>query len=100
MRHAQMVDKQLIRIYGVASHLLDQFDGNRAAVHRSEEQRHAFGLFRTLRQWSRTRENEDTVRMLRVTAPDLATVDYPGVAVAHRSSLDLGGIATNVRLSD
>ena len=95
-----MVDKQLIGIYGVAPHLLDQFDGNRAAVHRSEKQRHAFGLFRTLRPWSCTRENEDTVRVLRITAPDLATVDHPSVAVAHRSGLDLGGIAPNVRLSD
>ena len=53
-----------------------------------------------LRYGGRTCEDEDTVRLLSITAPDLATVDHPLVAVAHGSGLELGGVAAHVRLSD
>src|SRR5262249_51195552 len=42
----------------------------------------------------------DTVRLLGITAPYLATVDHPLVAVAHGGGLELGGVAAHVRLSD
>src|SRR5215510_12543952 len=84
----------------MTAHLLDQFDGNRTAIHGCEEQGHAFGFFSTVRYRGGAREDEDTVRLLGITAPYLTTVDHPLVTVAHGGGLELGSVAAHVRLSD
>ena len=38
--------------------------------------------------------------MLGITAPHLATIDHPLVAIAHGGGLELGGVAAHVGLSD
>src|SRR5262245_2898493 len=84
----------------MAAHLVDEFNGNGTTVHGSEKQRHACGLFGDLCQRCGPRQDEDTVGLLGIAAPDLATIDHPLVTVPHRSGLQLGSITADVRLGD